>query len=124
MIEHWDDYLPYFTGGNGLSSFKNTIAVPYFLEGSVGSMSNRSQAQADIIAAFAQCGVALSSLDGKWYQEYCDVIYDALESIDSGLRHIPTRIVDLLFNYSFPTPIHDVKAYCAELADWLGNLPY
>jgi hypothetical protein len=95
------------------------------------SKPNRTDLQQELTDAFAQEGITLPSLEGKWNGEYSDIIYAGLEKIDGKLRSfnkrtgigIPEPIVILLFKYSFPTPICDMEEYCKTLAAWTEMLP-
>ena len=129
-VEHWDDYMHLRSvgHGDGLSFPKGKIAIPYAFAGI--SMSGVSYTlQQEITNEFAKYGVTLPSLSDKWYVEYSNIIYPALEQLDKDLRSyrngvgIPEPLVTLLFKYSFPTPICNMEDYCKALVSWLETLP-
>lgn len=122
MVEHWDDYLQLLSAstGNGLVVSGGKIAIPYAFAGIASS--DRSNFQRELIEEFAKSGVTIPSLEDKWYGEYAEIIYTALEKIDGELRKIPEPLVKLLFKYHFPTPIYDMKAYCKTLVAWIETL--
>lgn len=132
MLEHWDDYLQFLSFQDGYSSSKGKIAIPHAF--AAKSKRDGADVQQELTKAFAQCGVALPSLEAledKSYAEYSEALYSALEKIDNQLRKydekkgtgIPETIVTILFKYSFPTPIYDMEAYCKLLVAWLDALP-
>lgn len=125
MVEHWDDYLQFLSKGQGLVIYKGKIAIPYDNNGITLPDSGRHRLQQELSDAFANLGVTLPALEGKWYAEYSNVMYTALEQIDGDLRNekIPKPVVILLFKYCFPTPIGDMEEYCTKLATWLDTLP-
>lgn len=131
MIEHSDRYLQFLSDGDGLSWTGKKIAIPYDLGGIHHTESIRSSLQQELTKEFAKSGVVLPSLLDKWFGEYSEIIYTALEKIDSKLRYkkreeasgIPEPLIILLFKYNFPTPICDVEAYCTTLVEWLKTLP-
>ena len=116
LVEHWDDYIQFLSKGQGLLFYKGKIAIPYDLSGITLPDKGRQGLQHDLTNEFAKLGVTLPVLEGKWYAEYSNIIYAALEQIDGDLRKIPEPLVILLFKYSFPTPICDMEVYCTDLA--------
>jgi hypothetical protein len=131
MVEHWDDYLEFLSKGTGLIFYSGKIAIPYDFAGISEAGAIRSSLQQELIEDFARYGAALPSLVDKWYGEYSEMVYAALEKIDIQLRSqkngkgpgLPETITTLLFKYSFLTPISDVEEYCKNLAEWLSTLP-
>lgn len=123
MVEHWDDYLQLLSAstGDGLVVSGGKIAIPYAFAGIVST--DRPNFQRELTDKFAKLGVTLSSLENKWYGEYAEIIYAALEKIDGELRQIPEPLVKLLFKYHFPTPINDMEVYCKTLVTWIETLP-
>jgi hypothetical protein len=122
MVEHWDDYLQLLSAstGDGLVFSGGKIAIPYAFAGI--ATTNRPDFQRELTDEFAKLGVTLFALEDKWYGEYAEIIYVALEKIDGDLKRIPERLVRLLFKYSFPTPINDLEEYCKTLVAWLETL--
>jgi hypothetical protein len=131
VVEHVDLYMKILTVSyhDELILSSGKIAIPYAFAGI--SKPNRTNLQQELTDAFAQCCITLPSLEGVYYGEYSNIIYAALENIDSKLRRfneekrigIPESIVTLLFKYSFPTPICDMEEYCKTLVEWLEMLP-
>ena len=123
FIEHWDDYLQLLSAstGDGLVVTGGKIAIPYAFAGIVST--DRPNFQRELTDKFAKLDVTLSSLENKWYGEYAEIIYAALEKIDGELRQIPEPLVKLLFKYHFPTPINDMEVYCKTLVTWIETLP-
>jgi hypothetical protein len=132
MIEHWDRYLEFISAGDSEQFIfqDGKIAIPYAFAG-ITRPAISSTLQQELTDEFAKKGVTLPSLVGKWYAEYSNIMYVALEKIDSQLRKhnkkqeigIPEPIVNLLHKYSFPTPICDMEEYCKILVEWLKSLP-
>ncbi len=131
MVEHWDDYLQFLSNGQGLLSYGDKIAISHDLAGISLADNGRRSLQQTLTDEFAKCGVALPSLEGKWYGDYADIMYGSLEKIDSELRTfekkrkigIPEPLVTALFKYCFPTPICDMEEYYKILVAWLATLP-
>ena len=123
MVEHWDDYLQLLSAstGDGLVFSGGKIAIPYAFAGI--ATTERPNFQRELTDEFAKLGVTLPSLEDKWYGEYAEIIYAALEKIDGELRKIPEPLVKLLFKYHFPTPIYDMEVYCKTLVTWTETLP-
>jgi len=53
--------------------------------------------------------------------ENIEKIYGALEQIDPALQReiIPAEIISALFEFGFPSPIHDVESYARTLVEEL-----
>jgi len=130
FVEHRDRYLQFLSKAVGFGYSPGKIVIPYDFAG-MNVPSESQRLQQELTEAFARSSVVLPSLVDKWDREYSDIIYTALEEIDSELRYqrhnnrpgIPEPIVILLCRYSFPMPICDMDEYCTELAAWLGAIP-
>ncbi|MBI2473945.1 hypothetical protein HYV70_05340 [Candidatus Uhrbacteria bacterium] len=132
VIEHWDDYLEYSFGGSEVSTWKQgTIAIPYLMQAR-SRLKEEPKVREELSAQFLNAGITVDFAD-KWYGDYSEVIYTALEKIDSKLREeredkktgkrrgIPKTLVEKLYQYSFPVPICDMETYCTDLVAYLSK---
>lgn len=121
IIEHWDDYLKFFTTmGDGLVFNRNKIPIPFYNHaGSIGLLANEKILRNE----FSKLGVKGLVLKNRWYDHYSNMIFEALEKIDPNLGKIPESLVEALFQTSFPTPIHNMEAYVEDLAGWIKTIP-
>lgn len=122
IVEHWDDYIQFFSNtADGLIFQQGKIPIPYHM-GSIHFPAQSKRAQNLIRSEFAKFGVKRIILKDKWYADYSENIFKALEKIDPVLgRGINEPITESLFRYSFPTPITDIETYCDELVGWIND---
>lgn len=121
MIEHWDDYEGFLQAkGNGLTYSLNKLVIPHLM-GSIHMPAEEPQDHKILESEFQACGITLPPIDlSKMYAGYAEIIYPCLEQIDPTLgKKIPDNLVNALFKYTFPTPIHDLEAYNNQLIAWL-----
>lgn len=122
--EHWDAYTVNIAN-NGFMFQHGKAAIPSVDR--VIIQTERISLLAELRRAFTTLGVNFVWPDEKAYYgvstdpEYSEAVFTALESVSAGLS-TPSgksaeldRVIILLLEFGFPTPISDLEAYSADL---------
>ncbi len=120
IVEHWDDYLEFLFHQEGLKIAINKLVVPYHMGLRGGSITEIPELRQE----FKKHNIALAPhFESPLDPNYSESIFSALETIDQKLgKQIPADLVEAIFKYGFPTPIHDLEQYIEQLNKWVENL--
>lgn len=121
VVEHWDDYEEFLQSlGDSINWTQGKLVIPYHM-GAINTPPTTQVVYQELSAAFQKSGITLPNLDLSMMNEgYSEEVFLNLERIDTKLRRISKDIVNTLFKYCFPTPIHDLEQYSQKLLSWLG----
>jgi hypothetical protein len=117
-LEHWDDYsisIP----SSGFTWQGGKIPIP--ITETVHRYDERKEKLVELNSYFADRNIDIQIEEAasglSTMASYCDELYKALEEIDPELRsgNFDDDLITLLFQFSFPVPIHDIDEYIEEL---------
>ena len=125
MVEHWDDYPEFLIApAVSICYTHGKLVIPYHA-GQGMALATAEPAYKELKVAFQKETVNLPVLTFRVAdRENSEKLFESLEKIDLQLQLGDGRdhLINALFKFGFPTPIHDLEVYCGRLVQWFEAL--
>lgn len=126
VVAHWSEYWVKSPQQMMLvGAIGGKIFIPYHFNKIIDGHEAKPTL-AKLNNCFIGLGVNNEITRDDWYGDYSEKIFLNLEQIDPQLltsfnkknQKIPEDLIELLFHYSFPSPITDMEKYTSDFIGW------
>jgi len=126
IIEHWEDYREYLLSSDMLRYACDKLVIPY--HGQTLQLSIQQKTYQKLKTEFKSKNVILPQKMPKYAADAktSEMLFKCLEKIKDKKLNIcrdkENPLINALFKFGFPTPIHDLEEYIKKLVKWFETL--